>query len=131
MGAESEHSILILDDCPAFQKVAKKWLSEAGYKVTVTSETVASFNLARNEQFDLVISDYYLPDYLGTDFVQRLRDLENYKHVPIIMVTGRADELNVERLRSELQVLVLPKPCDMQGLCETVAQCLSLANCAN
>ena len=126
MNSESKH-ILVLDDEPVFQKVVQRWLSDAGFQVTLAKTSIDALGLAQDQLFDLVISDYYLPDYLGTDFLKHLRGLHGYKHVPAIMVTARADELDKPRLRRKLQVLVFPKPCNMQRLCDTVRECLSIA----
>ncbi len=126
MNSGSEQ-ILVVDDEPVFQELVQAWLSDAGFQVTIAATSVDALRLARERQFDLVISDYYLPDYLGTDFLKHLRGLHGYEHVPAIMVTARADELDKPRLRRKLQVLVFPKPCNMQRLCDTVRECLSIA----
>ena len=123
--------ILVLEDEPAFQKVLKHWLSEAGCEVTVASTAVEALHHAREQFFDLVISDYYLPDYPGTDFIKHLRALAGYEAIPVIMVTGKADDLDKPRLQRELQVLVMSKPCKMQRLCDTVLECLSIASCSS
>jgi DNA-binding response OmpR family regulator len=119
--------ILILEDHPTHRNVVTFNLTSAGYKVTAAAEAAKALVLAQYQHFDLVIADYYLPDYPGTDFVKLLRATEHYQGVPVILLTGRAEELNVQRLREELSVLVLSKPCPIKRLLETVSKCLSLA----
>ena len=123
--------ILVLEDDPSFQKVMKFWLSKEGFHVTIAENSIDALCYARNQQFDLVISDYHLPDYLGTDFVQLLRRIPSYDRIPVIFVTARAVELDAEWLRHELKALVLPKPCNMALLCETVCKCLSIAHASD
>ncbi|MDP6554466.1 MAG: response regulator [Pirellulaceae bacterium] len=123
----SFEKILVLEDDLPFQKVLKHWLSNAGFQVTIAATAVDALYRARKQQFDLVISDYCLPDYLGTDFLKLLREIHSYECIPAILVTARADELDKQWLRRELKILVLPKPCNMALLCDTVGKCLSIA----
>ena len=96
--------ILVLEDEPAAQKVLKHWLSNAGFQVTIAATSVDALCCARKQQFDLVIADYHLPDYLGTDFLKLLRRIPSYERIPAITVTARADELDKQRLRRKLQL---------------------------
>jgi DNA-binding response OmpR family regulator len=129
MESQPQH-ILLLEDAPTYRSVAAYNLSEAGFKVTTAAEAGKALLLAEHEQFDLAVVDYYLPDFPGTDFIKRLRELGAYEHVPIIVLTARTEELNLDYLRNELSVLVLSKSCTMKELLQTVTTCLSLARAA-
>jgi len=117
--------ILLLDDDPISQDVVGSALSSAGLEVTTAAKAVDALVLARRRRFDLVIVDYYLPDYPGTDFVRLLRQSEDYAQMPVIMLTARADELDRERLFNELSLLVLPKGCGSLQLLIAVFKCLA------
>ncbi len=129
MESEPRH-ILVLEDNPTHRKVVVFNLTKAGYRVTTAAESAKALVLAEHEHFDLVVTDYYLPDYLGSDFVKLLRQLEDYRHTPVILLTGRAEELDRKWLREELLVLVLAKPCPMTDLVDAVTRCLSIAHSA-
>ncbi len=120
--------ILVLEDELAFRKVLQHSLSYAGFQVTVAATSVDALRLARERLFDLVISDYYLPDYPGTDFLKLLRGMRCYERTPVILVTARADELDEQWLLRELKALLIPKPCNMPRLCDMVTKCLSIAH---
>jgi len=130
MTLESQH-ILVLEDDPAHRNVIAFNLTQAGFTVSTAAESAKALLLAKHDHFDLVITDYYLPDYPGTDFVRLLREFDDYKHVPAILLTGRAAELDREGLRNELSVLVLPKPYPIAQLVDTVSKCLALSPCAS
>ena len=121
--------ILILEDDLTCQDIVEVALSSVGLQVTTATKAVDALVLARRKHFDLVISDYFLPDYLGTDFVRLLRDCEGYEHVPVILLTARADELDRERLLAELFLLVLPKGCSSRQLLVAVFKCLAALRC--
>jgi len=121
--------ILILDDDLACHDVVGLALSTVGLEVTPATKAVDAMVLARRKHFDLVISDYYLPDYPGTDFVRLLRDVDGYEDVPVILLTARADELDRQRLLAELCLLVLPKGCSSRQLLIAVFKCLAAVRC--
>jgi CheY-like chemotaxis protein len=123
--------VLVLEDNPTHRNVVVFNLTKAGYRVTAAAESAKALLLAEHEHFDLVVTDYYLPDYPGTDFVRLLRERDDYRHTPVILLTGRAEELDRKRLGEDLLVLVLSKPCPMADLVDAVARCLALARSAN
>ncbi len=123
------HHILVLEDNPTHRNVVVFNLRKAGYCVSTAAESAKALLLARGQQFDLVIADYYLPDYPGTDFIRLLRRIDGYERTPVILLSGRSGELNVDRLRDELLVFVLSKPCSMAKLVDSVTKCLAIAHC--
>lgn len=126
--AQFEH-VLVLEDDPTCQEFVEIALSSAGLQVTTATKAVDALMLARGKHFDLVITDYYLPDYPGSDFVRLLREHDEYEHVPIILLTGRADELDQKRLREDLFLLVLSKGCTSVHLLTAVFKCLAAVRC--
>ena len=129
MNSQAEQ-ILVLEDNPTHRNVVAFNLTNAGYEVTTAAESSKALLLAKQQQFDLVLTDYYLPDYPGTDLIRLLREIDGYQRTPIILLSGRVEELNVDKLRDQLLVLVLSKPCSMAKLVETVTKCLAIAHCA-
>ncbi|MHC4402736.1 MAG: response regulator [Planctomycetota bacterium] len=130
MSLKSGH-ILILEDEPTQRDVLAYNLASAGFRVAAAAEAAEAFRLALHTHYDLVVADYYLRDYPGTDFIALLRKIEDYERVPIILVTARAEELNLEYMREELSLLVIPKPYSMNRLLHTVSRCLAIAGCAS
>jgi len=56
--------------------------------------------------------------------------MDDYTNTPIILLTGRAEELNTQRVRNDLSVLVVSKPFSMANLMDMVSKCLALARSA-
>ena len=121
--------ILLLEDNPTHRKVCAFNLTKAGYHVTLAGLAADALLLAKRQAFDIVFTDYYLPDYPGTDFIRLLRQVDGYESTPAILLTGRAEELNADKLRDELLVSVLSEPCDIVTLLETVTKSLADAHC--
>jgi CheY-like chemotaxis protein len=126
----SRPHVLVLEDVPTYRHLLVFVLSNAGYKVSAAAEVSRALSLAEHEQVDLAIVDYYLPDHPGTEFIKRLRESDRYEHVPIIVLTARDEELNLEYLRGKLSAVVLSKDCTMQHLLDAVSDCLAVAHSA-
>ena len=125
MDSQSEH-VLVLEDGDTYRSIVEFNLSQAGLRVATAATAVEALLLARQEHFDLVIADYYLPDYPGTDFVRLLRKMDDYRNTPVILLTAWADELDRQRLCEDLLVLVLSKSCRMRQLLDAVFKCLAV-----
>jgi two-component system phosphate regulon response regulator PhoB len=123
--------ILVLEDEPTQLDVLVYNLASSGFRVAAATHVEKALKLAEHQHFDLIVADYYLPDQSGTDFVKQLRATEQYKTTPIIMLTARAEELNLAYLRDDLRVLVVAKPCPMKRFVETVSKLLEIAQCAS
>jgi len=129
MHSQPDH-ILILEDEPKWRKITEFGLTKAGFRVTMAAEATKALLLAQQEHFDLVLSDYYLPDYPGTDFIRLLREIDDYQCVPVILWSARLWELNEHRLRDELSVLLMSKGCSMSELVDNISGCLAIARSA-
>lgn len=126
---EPKH-VLLLEDDPICQDFVEHALASVGLHVKATSTAVDAMVLAHREHFDLVITDYHLPDYPGSDFVRLLRHCERYRDLPVILFTGRAEELDRDRLRDDLLLLVLPKGGSSIQLLTAVFKCLAAVRCS-
>jgi two-component system chemotaxis response regulator CheY len=55
----------------------------------------------QNRQIDLVLLDWNMPELSGIDFLKKVRTMEQYKGLPVIMVTSESAKYNViEALKS-------------------------------
>ena len=130
MSSSGQH-VLVLEDAPTYRNLVVFALSTAGFKVSAAAEAGRALSLAEHERFDLAIVDYYLPDYPGTEFIKRLRETHRYEHLPIIVLTARDEELNLEYLRNKLSVVVLSKSCTMRQVLDAVSERLATARRAS
>ncbi len=96
------YRLLVADDNPALSSVLKFNLERSGYRVTVAATGRQAYELAQTKQFDLVITDQQMPEMTGLELTQRLREMENYRDIPIFMLTAKGLELELPRLREEL-----------------------------
>jgi DNA-binding response OmpR family regulator len=83
------HKILIVDDDELLVGAIQRKFEAAGFRVTKATRGAQGRQLVESEDPDLIILDLALPDDDGTDIC---RDVRARSRVPIIMLTGRAEE---------------------------------------
>jgi DNA-binding response OmpR family regulator len=94
----SQHPILVIDDDTALREALVEQLTHDGEFLPTQAETLAAAAAklaAPDARYDAIILDVGLPDGDGRDFCRQLR--KQGVKVPIIMLTGSAEEADVVR----------------------------------
>ncbi len=86
--SEVHRWVLIVDDVADVTDMLAMLMTHAGYEVSTASSAPAAIALAREHQFDIVISDIGMPDMNGYQLAEALRSLPGYETVPLVAVTG-------------------------------------------
>jgi two-component system chemotaxis sensor kinase CheA len=70
----------------------KRILESAGYDVTPAVDGEDGFNKLRAGSFHAVVSDVQMPNLDGLGLAAKIRQLQEYKDLPVILVTTLASE---------------------------------------
>ncbi len=81
--------ILVVDDEQLLVKGIKFNLENEGYQVQTAYDGEAAVELARHEDFDLIILDWMMPVMSGSDACMKIRE---FSDVPVIMLTARSED---------------------------------------
>lgn len=84
--------VLIIEDDPAIRTGLKETFTTEGYSVSEADTGTQGFELASNNNFDLILLDLILPGKDGIEICKELRS-DGVK-TPIIMVTSRKEEID-------------------------------------
>ena len=104
--------ILVVDDEPIIVKVLESRLKSNGYEVVVAQDGQEAINKARSENPDLIILDVMLPKIDGFRVCRLLKFDDNFKHIPILMLTARIQESDQSTGKECGADAYLPKPFD-------------------
>ena len=86
--------VLIVDDDPDIQRLVSYNLAQAGFEVVSAASGSGALAAAEKQPPDLIILDIMLPDLDGLEVCRRIRQHENLRRVPIIMLTARTQEMD-------------------------------------
>ncbi len=84
--------ILIVEDEEPIKEMLKRCLEMADYRVMEATDTTQAEKRIQQEMPDLLLLDWMLPGLSGIDYVQVLRKSALTAHLPIILLTARAEE---------------------------------------
>jgi len=89
-------AILIADDDPDIRDLVVFKLEQAGFAVTAVDDGVAALSAARDDPPDLAVLDIMMPGMSGIDVCRQLRADQRTAGLPVILLTARAQEGDVE-----------------------------------
>ena len=89
--------VLIVEDEEALNLLLRYNLESEGYSVETCARGDEAEIRLREAQPDLLLLDWMLPGISGIELCRRLRNRENTRQLPIIMLTARGEE--AERIR--------------------------------
>ena len=121
----SSLKILAVDDSPTMRRIIVNTLKRAGYdNVTEASDGKDALAKMKVEQFNFVITDWNMPEMDGLTFVSQVRSLDEFKDLPILMVTTRSvkDDI-IEAMKAGVSNYIV-KPFTPETLSEKIIQVL-------
>ncbi len=124
-----EH-ILFVDDEIALVELAKRMLRPLGYKVTASISSIEALELfgAEPNAFDMVITDYTMPDMTGIQLAYELLNLK--PDLPIILATGFNEMVTKEQAEAFGIKKFILKPTLIKDMAGTIREVLNEAKLA-
>ncbi len=117
-----EIKILVIDDDSSGREALTLLLRSVGYNVVSASNGADALDIISREQFQIIVSDLFLPDSSGFDILQNARKISTATEV--IVVTGHASAQTAVRAMKEGAFDYITKPIDFDELKIVVAKAL-------
>ncbi|MBN1961022.1 MAG: DUF3369 domain-containing protein [Deltaproteobacteria bacterium] len=99
---ESIASILLIDDNLEYLEATRMLLQREGYSITTVASCLSALDIVTKNYFDLILVDYYMPNFTGEEFIKELRTFN--KTVQVILQTGYASENPPRELLRKLDI---------------------------
>jgi two-component system chemotaxis response regulator CheY len=90
-------TIMVVDDSRIMRNIVKNTFTE----LKIPCQFIEAGNgkdalmLLQNQPVHLILLDWNMPELSGIDFLKQVRAMEQYKDLPIIMVTSESAKYNV------------------------------------
>ncbi len=86
------HTILVVDDNPDLRVYVADILRRNGYQVDTARNGNEGYLIAQRIKPSLIITDLMMPVVTGLEMIKMIRNEENLKGIPIILLTAKVDE---------------------------------------
>ena len=95
--------VLVVDDEIHIVHVVAIKLRNNGYEVISADNGAEAFELACEEKPDIIVTDYQMPVMSGLELLEKLRQRDDTKDIPVIMLTARSFAISKEQ-QEELRI---------------------------
>jgi signal transduction histidine kinase/CheY-like chemotaxis protein len=127
MGYEGERKrLLVVDDVPQNRAMMLDLLQDTGFIVAAATNGLECLVLLDGFKPDLILMDVMMPVMDGNETTRRIRQMPNWRDIPIVAVTASAGADDERRSRDAGADVVLAKPVDHDRLLRTIGTLLSL-----
>jgi CheY-like chemotaxis protein len=124
-GAGPVRRVLVVDDDAATRMICAINLKAEGFSVIEASDGSEALELARSECPDLIVTDVDMPRRDGFELAEALRRDERTREIPLIFMSGQADETHRARALELGAIAFLAKPFDSETLATTALGALA------
>ncbi len=124
---DQKTTVLVIEDNEVLRKFIIRQLNHPSpdYFILEASDGQMGFEKALQEIPDIVIMDWMMPGYTGIELCEKIKQNEITSHIPIIMLTAKADqESRIQGLEKGADAY-LAKPFDQQELSATIRNLLT------
>lgn len=89
--------ILVVDDFPTMRRIVKTLMKQNGYtNFTEAEDGEQALRMLHAEMdYEMVVSDWNMPNMTGLELLKAVRADEKLKHLPFLMVTAEAEKENI------------------------------------
>ena len=91
-------NILIVDDSLPMRAVIKKTIRASGFKtgeVLEASSGVEALKMLREQWFDLVLTDYNMPEMNGMELIDAMKKEELLSTIPVVVITTEGSQQKI------------------------------------
>ncbi len=112
--------ILIVEDNQDNRELVVKILKNKGYQIIEAADGEEALEKVTREKPDLILMDISIPKIDGYEVTKRLKDQEEFKHIPIVALTAHAMKGDREKFISIGFEGYISKPINIRELPEQI-----------
>jgi CheY-like chemotaxis protein len=122
---ESKGNILYAEDHDDTREMMVYLLESAGFQVTAVNTGEKTYELARQNHYDLILLNHTFPDMSGVSTCVAIR--ESDPHIPILFYSTRAFRKEIDQAMKAGASAYLVKPVDLLNVAECAARLIEEA----
>lgn len=122
----SSVKVLLVDDVRLFLEFERSFFERAGCTIITAGSGEEALRLAVEERPHVVLLDYEMPGMMGDEVCRQIKENEQTRHIPVLMVTSHRTPQVQERCLKAGCTDFLTKPVDGRELLDKVVRILRI-----
>lgn len=107
----TELRVLVVDDSALARKYIAKVLGTLGVqRLSYAVDGQEAIQLLYDQMFDLVVTDYNMPNVNGRELTEYIRTQSDQSHIPVLMVSSEANETHLQQIEDSGVNALCDKP---------------------
>lgn len=118
-------NVLVVDDSLTARNHITRVLNNLGIQhISTANNGVEAVQLLRDAEFDLIVTDFNMPEMDGQQLIEYVRNEMGNTYVPILMVTSEEDEARLGNVQQAGVSAICDKPFEPQSIREILYRVL-------
>ena len=110
--------VLVVDDSPTMRAFVVAALESDGFEVTAAKSGFEALKILPGASFHLIVTDVNMPDINGLELVRFVRQSQNHKNTPLIIISTDGRDTDRDRVMGLGASAYLVKPFKPEALLE-------------
>ena len=123
-GNSVSSTIMTVDDSPSMRMLLKAALTDMGFKVLEAEDGVQALERLGGATPDLLITDINMPRLDGFGLIERVREQDRHRNLPILVLTTESSDEKKQRARTAGATGWIVKPFDPDKLAAAIRRVL-------
>jgi chemotaxis protein histidine kinase CheA/ActR/RegA family two-component response regulator len=115
-------SAMVVDDSLSVRRAMEQLLKDSGFEVRLARDGLEAVELIRERAPDIMLVDLEMPRMNGLELTAFVRNFEQTREVPVIMITSRTTERHKELAQEAGVDLVITKPYSDENLLDAISE---------
>jgi len=123
-GIHVSSTIMTVDDSPSMRMLLRAALTDLGYKVLDAEDGVQALERLEGAEPDLLITDINMPRLDGFGLIEKVREQDRHRNLPILVLTTESSDEKKQRARSAGATGWIVKPFHPEKLAAAIRRVL-------
>lgn len=129
MAVDSNIRILVVDDFLPIRRAIIESLKMLKFNNVEDAENgKVAFEKLNADSYDLVIADWVMPEMDGLQLLEKIKESEKHRHIPVMMVTAEADPQNIMKAVKAGAANYIVKPITVKTLMAKIEKVFNAAS---
>jgi two-component system chemotaxis response regulator CheY len=116
--------VMVVDDSRIMRNIVKRTFEQMNIpcEFIEAGDGNEALKLLKEVKVNLILLDWNLPGLLGIDFLKQIKSLDEYREIPVVMITSEASRVNlVEAVKAGVKAYIT-KPIDEEVFREKLSK---------